>query len=140
MTRDLLHPSKIYSKTTCKQDNIVPHHWSGCAGHLQSLDLAVFGRLNPGHGIHSRKHLIGHRVINTVVAVLDVLLCQGPRGGHLVAVGAFCSTLALALHEERADGRAVALVVRCRALHLQDFVVCLRLPTEVTKNCECAAN
>ena len=44
---------------------------------------------------------------------LDVLLCQGVVGvcGHLVPVGALLASLALALDPERADVRAVALVV-----------------------------
>lgn len=96
-------------------------------GDSQCLDLAVLWRLNLGHGIHARKHLVGHRIVDTVVAVFDVLLGQGPCGGHLVAVGALGAALALALHEEGADGRTVALVVRRRALHLQDLVVRLRL-------------
>ena len=62
-----------------------------------------------GHGVHTIKHLLSDGVIDTIVAVFDILLCQLPRGGHLMPVRAFGTTLALATHKEGADGCAIPL-------------------------------
>lgn len=80
--------------------------WLGLS---QSGDVLVFGRLRLAHLIHAVQHFVGHRVIDAIVAVLDVLLGQGACRGHLMPVGALCSSLALTPHEETAHWRLVPL-------------------------------
>lgn len=48
----------------------------------QGLDLLVLGRLQLGHGVDAREHLVRDRVVHAVVPVLDVLLRQRPCTGE----------------------------------------------------------
>ena len=63
--------------------------------------------------LRSLQHLLCHRVVDTIVAVLDVLF--GERivwiAGLLVAVGTLLTPLAFSLHPEAADVGPVAFVV-----------------------------
>lgn len=79
------------------------------AAHVQGGDARVRRRLQLLHVVHALHHLVGHRVVDAEVAVLDVLGGQGARGGHLVPVRALRPALALALHEKAADLRLIPL-------------------------------
>ena len=54
-------------------------------------------------------HLPGHGVVDTIVAVLDVLVSEVPCGGHFMPVRALSPPLALALDEEAAHRGAIPL-------------------------------
>ena len=64
---------------------------------------------NCGKRICVTSYLVGDGVVDTKVAVLDVLVRQWPRRRHLVAVGALCAALALTTYKEAADLRLVPL-------------------------------
>mmetsp|Transcript_45066 Transcript_45066/g.86181 ORF Transcript_45066/g.86181 Transcript_45066/m.86181 type:complete len:363 (+) Transcript_45066:587-1675(+) len=85
----------------------------------QRHDALVLGRGEKSHVISLGHELGRHRVVHSVVAVLQVLLRQRPGVRHLVPVRALRAARALALGEEGAQVRAVALVVRGGALQLQ---------------------
>ena len=69
------------------------------------------------HRLRALQQLLRHGVVDSVVAVLEVLLREGIVGvaGFLVSVRAFLPPLAFSLHPEGADVRPVPLVVGGRA-------------------------
>ena len=72
------------------------------ASAIEGGDVDVLWRLQVGHCLCPLQQLLCHRVIDTVVTVLEVLLRKGIVGvaGFLVSVRAFFSSLALSLHPE----------------------------------------
>lgn len=60
----------------------------------------IFWRLKLGKVIHSAHHFLGYRVVDSKVAILDILVRQVPSGGHLMPVRALSPPLAFALDEE----------------------------------------
>jgi hypothetical protein len=91
--------------------------------HIQRGDALILRRLQLGHLIQPAKHLLGHRIIHAIVPVLDILVCQVARGGHLMPVWTLPATLALALHKEAANLGSVPLVVGSCSLKLQNGIV-----------------
>ena len=73
-----------------------------------------------GHRLCALQQLLRHRVVDAVVAVLEVLLGEGVVGvaGLLVSVRTFFSSLALSFHPEGANVGSVSLVVGSRASQL----------------------
>ena len=72
------------------------------------------------HRLRALQQLLRHGVVDSVVAVLEVLLREGIVGvaGFLVSVRAFLPPLAFSFHPEGADVRPVPLVVGRRARQL----------------------
>ena len=77
--------------------------------YLQSAYRLILGRFQLRHLIHASQHFVGHRVIHTIIPVLDVLFCQRPGRWHLMPIGALSPTFALAADEEAADGCFISL-------------------------------
>ncbi|KAL1466081.1 hypothetical protein MTO96_026891 [Rhipicephalus appendiculatus] len=97
---------------------------------VERCDGGVLRRLQFGHGGCPAQQFVGHRVVDAVVAVADVLVGQRivRVRGLLVPVRALLASLTLAFHPEAADVRPVAFVVGCGTCQLhQEVAGALRL-------------
>lgn len=72
-------------------------------------DAGVLRWLQLGQVVDSTHHLLGHRVIHSEVAVLDILVGQLPCRRHFVPVRTLSAPLALPLDEEAADWGPISL-------------------------------
>ena len=77
--------------------------------YVECGDGLVLTRLQLSHGVCPAHHLVGDRVVDSIVAVLHVLVRQLPGDGHLVPVRALGAAVAGPLGEEGADRGFVAL-------------------------------